>query len=854
MKTFSVILMILSVLFTPYGIAFAQSKAIIVAGGGPYAGNNLWGATEMNANFAFRSLLHQGYTKDKIHYLSPNTSCDVDGDGKADVDADANNANVNYAITTWAKDAGDLFIYMTGHGGVGNFRIGGFELLSATDFDNWLDTIQETVPGNVVIMIDSCRSGSFVSLITPPSGKERAVVTSAASDQEAMFASSGTLSFSYLFWAHMFNGDSFYQSYVYAKDGIAVAYPDRQNSQIEANGNGIANEKDDNAMASVIKVGNEDTSAGYLPTIGSVSEAQTLTTGTSAQIWAKDVIDSDGISKVWAVITPPDYTSSPDDPVTELPTINLTFNSDRYEGTYESFTTSGTYNIAIFAEDNQGYRSLPVQTTVELTGQTTTTTTTTSTTTTPSTTTSTTTTPSTTSTSGTTTTTLATSKTIIVAGGPISGNNIWDGVKMISSYAFRALGYQGYAKDNVFFISPDTLQDADGDGIPDVNAPADKANIETAIKTWAKGTNQLFLYMIGHGGAGNFKLDTNKYVSSAELNDWLDDFQASGSKQVVVLYDACYSGSFLPNFAAPAGSERILATSTRADDQSLLLVDGTLSFSYMFWANMWGGNSFYNSFSKAKDSVNIAFCDPNTNQPRMNPQLDGNGNGIPNEKEDKTLASLVKIGSILSMGDIPTIGEIRPSHEIYAGMSSAIWVKGVDALEGVQRVWAVITPPNYTSSPDSPVTDLPIQELYQGADRWEGTYGGFAVLGKYNVAVFVEDKKGFLSIPKQSMVTVVSSDPPPTAAHVHPTDASCGGNAPCYATIQNAINSEASGTLIKIFGGKYETTFTLNDAKVLTLSGGWNDGFSEQTGDATIIKAPKATQGSLTLQNVNIRP
>ncbi|MBC8417569.1 MAG: hypothetical protein H8E10_03125 [Desulfobacterales bacterium] len=31
-------------------------------------------------------------------------------------------------------------------------------------------------------------------------------------------------------------------------------------------------------------------------------------------------------------------------------------------------------------------------------------------------------------------------------------------------------------------------------------------------------------------------------------------------------------------------------------------------------------------------------------------------------------------------------------------------------------------------------------------------------------------------------------------------------------------------------------------------------GCSEQTGDTTIIKAPRATQGSLTLQNVNIIP
>ena len=135
------------------------------------------------------------------------------------------------------------------------------------------------------------------------------------------------------------------------------------------NGNGTANEKEDKTLASAIKVGNEDTSAGDLPTIGSVSEPRTLTTGTSAQIWAKGVIDADGISKVWAVITPPGQSNSPDNPVTDLPTIDLTFSADRYKGTYDSFTMPGTYNITFFAEDLQGYRSLPSQTTVTVSGE-----------------------------------------------------------------------------------------------------------------------------------------------------------------------------------------------------------------------------------------------------------------------------------------------------------------------------------------------------------------------------------------------------------------------------------------------------------------------------------------------------
>jgi len=89
---------------------------------------------------------------------------------------------------------------------------------------------------------------------------------------------------------------------------------------------------------------------------------------------------------------------------------------------------------------------------------------------------------------------------------------------------------------------------------------------------------------------------------------------------------------------------------------------------------------------------------------------------------------------------------------------------------------------------------------------------------------------------------------------VHPTDSTCGGNDPCHATIQEAIDAAATGCEIRLFGGTHPGTFDLKDAKILTISGRWNDAFNQQNGETTIIKAPKAPQGSLTLQNVNIVP
>ncbi|MGE0086442.1 MAG: 6-bladed beta-propeller [Desulfococcaceae bacterium] len=342
-----------------------KSKAIIVAGGGPYPGNNLWNATQMCANFAYRALLYQGYDKDTVYYLSHDTDLDLDGNKVLDdVDADATNANLESAIRTWAADAQDLFVYMVDHGGNGTFRMREFQILKASNLDSWLDNLQAVIPGKVVMLYDACRSGSFLSQITPPTGKERVVAASSGPDQASVFAAGGTVSFSFVFWGHMFNGENFYTSYVRASQAMALSWS--QTALIDANGNGTENETGDLNLAQTVKIGTETLFAGDMPSIQSVSPPQSLEGETTALLYAENVIDADGISHVWAVITPPDYSSgSSENPVSDLPVCDLLPVSDsRYEALCKGFTAMGTYSIAIYARDGLSVMGLPVQTEV----------------------------------------------------------------------------------------------------------------------------------------------------------------------------------------------------------------------------------------------------------------------------------------------------------------------------------------------------------------------------------------------------------------------------------------------------------------------------------------------------------
>ncbi len=352
--------------FSPAVSIIRSPKAIIVAGSGPFAGNNIWDATQLCANYAYRALTYQGYSRETIQYLSADTDLDLDGNGVLDdVDGDATNLELQTAISTWANDAEDLLIYMIGHGGDGVFRMGESENLTAEQLDGWLDAVQSSIPGSVVVIIDACQSGSFIAPLTPASGQNRIVITSTSVDREAMFVADGTISFSYLFWAHIFNGDAFSDAYDHAR--LAMEETVGQVAHLEADGDGTANEGADLTEAAMVHIGEEHRSASDIPSIVGVNATVTLDGGdVSADLYAESVTDADGINRAWAVITPPDFASpSPNQPVTALPHVNLgRASGDRYESTYDGFTRGGTYRVTVYAKDKRGYYSLPARTSV----------------------------------------------------------------------------------------------------------------------------------------------------------------------------------------------------------------------------------------------------------------------------------------------------------------------------------------------------------------------------------------------------------------------------------------------------------------------------------------------------------
>jgi len=119
----------------------------------------------------------------------------------------------------------------------------------------------------------------------------------------------------------------------------------------------------------------------------------------------------------------------------------------------------------------------------------------------------------------------------------------------------------------------------------------------------------------------------------------------------------------------------------------------------------------------------------------------------------------------------------------------------------------------------------------------------------YHVRAYAVNSFGATYGCDRTFTTLFSS-----SAYVNKNDGTCGGKSPCYTSIQAAINAAATGSNIRIAQGTYTESITLSTSKSLTLKGGWNSSFTAQTPNTTVIKAPKAPQGSLTLQMVTIRP
>jgi len=91
-------------------------------------------------------------------------------------------------------------------------------------------------------------------------------------------------------------------------------------------------------------------------------------------------------------------------------------------------------------------------------------------------------------------------------------------------------------------------------------------------------------------------------------------------------------------------------------------------------------------------------------------------------------------------------------------------------------------------------------------------------------------------------------------SYVNKDDETCGGNTPCYPTIQAAIAAAETESTIRIVQGTFDEDIIIDHAYDLTLSGGWDSTFTTQSSNTVINSlAITGTSGTIEIENITLQ-
>ncbi len=550
---------------------FNDGKAIIVAGGGQASGkNDLWTATQTAANFAYRTLAYQGFTKETMYYLSDNKAFDIDGNGEDDdIDEVHTKANFKKAITEWALDAENLTLYLTDHGGIDRFSLNDDQaeeesVVKASELAEWLDVWHDKHPNGILkVIYDACHSGSFIDAL---SGQNRIIITSSKTDQSAYFLSQGALSFSNYFWTHIFNGVNLKGAFDQAKETITrgsfFKEGETQTPQMTYDVENI----------NKIYIGNGNKIEGEAPIISHI-DLSPITDG-SVSITA-EVYDDEEIDRVWAVIIP--HNSFGDNSrklefsrigqtILGLPSCDFkAVDKTHYETNCEHFATKGHYNIAIYARDRAHNTSIAeIKTLSNKSGR--------------------------------------SRKAIIVVAGSEKTLPRYQEIAQKTKQVYEALRYQGYSTNDIQYLVNASVSLS---GVKISTMFADRSTLlEGSLTGWARdNTLDLVMYIIGLGDEKGLILNEDETLSFAELKEALDALQNEAIPgPVTVIYEGPESGYLLPALALGKSlpDQKRFLISSAGDETEAVAEDKTedfsFSFSSLFWQQISNGRPLYQAF------------------------------------------------------------------------------------------------------------------------------------------------------------------------------------------------------------------------------------------------------------------
>jgi len=294
---------------------------------------------------------------------------------------------------------------------------------------------------------------------------------------------------------------------------------------------------------------------------------------------------------------------------------------------------------------------------------------------------------------------------VIAGGGAQSGNTLWDTTEFITNYIYNVLINKGFDNDEIYYLNAKGWADFNGDGFDDQITDAPKparaitaADVKQAFE-WAKNKGKLgiplYLFFIDHGSVDKLLLSKIEAITATEFKTLLDDYQEVTQNDVVVLIDACYSGSF---------SQRLMETRFRRDlisstQDTVAYFDreNKQAFSRFFVKQLDRGSTFREAFKQAVTEQGNLL---EKISQRLSPASIGNAQNLEQVPQfvDGSQGELAKQAlnnfPLVTGDDSLAIESAMVSQNMLVGQPVALMAK---TMGKINRVWAVVRPPSTLS-------------------------------------------------------------------------------------------------------------------------------------------------------------
>ncbi len=287
----------------------------------------------------------------------------------------------------------------------------------------------------------------------------------------------------------------------------------------------------------------------------------------------------------------------------------------------------------------------------------------------------------------------------IIAGGRLHPTEqLQRQITYMTNRAYQVFYGAGYDHDAIYYLSADPATPLYMD------APSLNGTLQYALAAWApariQDSDPLYLYLTDHGDPDLFYVDTgNQVATTAQLENWLLAFESQRpNSPVVIIVEACYSGSFITPPYSLARQGRVVVTATGDANLSYARPVGQGAyFSDAFFDALGQSYSVWDSYQLARQAVSAAQGN------RQTPWIDGDGDGVPYplDGDDAGAGRHLGLGRPAGFtGQAPYIEQ--PAMPLPAGVQPVrIAVQVLDEHRPSTAVWAMVSRPS-TPPPSAP--------------------------------------------------------------------------------------------------------------------------------------------------------